>query len=233
MNTDNNKDVQQTTPLSSSPLQSSDIQVLQQMEQKMQMEVPQLRTFDIIVYETDDSGKMSMSPRNGVKAFSAKELIDLYSMDGTKIQIVKAYPPVLPKQPVPPLQTQTNQLSVTPPEKQLIDGSKIALIKNNISVINEEPELENKEKEEKLTPIVKPVEEKSPEKEKDNPSPPKIFVVNGVKCKLENGKIFQERWVKVKDASRFRVVSDSTGNVVKLTNKHIETLDWVLVDNGN
>lgn len=230
MNTDNNKDVQQTTPLSSSPLQS-DIQVLQQMEQKMQMEVPQLRTFDIIVYETDDSGKMSMSPRNGVKAFSAKELIDLYSMDGTKIQIVKAYPPVLPKQPVPPPQTQTNQLSVVPSEKY--DGSKNALIKNDISVINEEPELENKEKEEKLTPTVKPVEEKYPEKEKDKPSPPKIFVVNGVKCKLENGKIFQERWVKVKDASRFRVVSDSTGNVVKLTNKHIETLDWVVVDNGN
>lgn len=61
--------------------------------------------------------------------------------------------------------------------------------------------------------------------------PPKFFEIGGVKCKLEDGKMFQEQWVRV-DSTKYRLISDSTNKVVPMSNKHLETLKWVQIEDG-
>ncbi len=63
------------------------------------------------------------------------------------------------------------------------------------------------------------------------PEPPKFFEIGGVKCKLENGKMFQEQWVRV-DSTKYRLIADSTNKLVSMNGKHLETLKWVQIE-GN
>ena len=60
--------------------------------------------------------------------------------------------------------------------------------------------------------------------------PPKFFEIGGVKCKLEDGKMYQEQWVKV-DASKYRLIADATNKLVSMNGKHLETLKWVQIEN--
>ena len=60
--------------------------------------------------------------------------------------------------------------------------------------------------------------------------PPKYFEIGGVKCKLENGKMYQEQWVKV-DASKYRLIADATNKLISMNGKHLETLKWVQIEN--
>lgn len=59
--------------------------------------------------------------------------------------------------------------------------------------------------------------------------PPKYFEIGGIKCKLENGKMYQEQWVKV-DQSKYRLLSETNNKIVSLNGKRIETLKWVLIE---
>jgi len=61
--------------------------------------------------------------------------------------------------------------------------------------------------------------------------PPKFFEIGGVKCKLENGKMYQEQWVKV-DSTKYRLVADSSNKILPMTNKHLEMLKWVQIENN-
>lgn len=63
--------------------------------------------------------------------------------------------------------------------------------------------------------------------------PPKFFEIGGVKCKLEDGKMFQEQWVRV-DAAKYRLVADTTNKLVSMNGKHLEMLKWIQIeDEGN
>lgn len=62
--------------------------------------------------------------------------------------------------------------------------------------------------------------------------PPKFFEIGGVKCKLEDGKMFQEQWVRV-DSTKYRLIADATNKVVSMNGKHLETLKWVQIEDGD
>lgn len=59
---------------------------------------------------------------------------------------------------------------------------------------------------------------------------PKFFEIGGVKCKLENGRMYQEQWVRV-DSTKYRLIADSTNKVVSMNGKHLETLKWIQIEN--
>lgn len=59
--------------------------------------------------------------------------------------------------------------------------------------------------------------------------PPKFFEIGGVKCKLEDGKMFQEQWVRV-DAAKYRLVADATNKLVSMNGKHLEMLKWIQIE---
>jgi len=61
--------------------------------------------------------------------------------------------------------------------------------------------------------------------------PPKYFNIGGINCKLEDGKMFQEQWVRV-DSSKYRLISDANNKTLPMNGKHLECLKWILVDNN-
>lgn len=65
-----------------------------------------------------------------------------------------------------------------------------------------------------------------PQRQKE---PPKFFEIGGVKCKLEDGKMFQEQWVRV-DAAKYRLVADTTNKLVSMNGKHLEMLKWIQIE---
>ena len=68
-----------------------------------------------------------------------------------------------------------------------------------------------------------------PQKIPEQKQPPKFFDIGGVKCKLEDGKMFPEQWVRV-DSSKYRLVADATNKVVPMNGKHLEALKWVQIE---
>ena len=68
-----------------------------------------------------------------------------------------------------------------------------------------------------------------PQKIPQQKQSPKFFEIGGVKCKLEDGKMFQEQWVRV-DSAKYRLVADATNKVVTMNGKHLEALKWVQIE---
>lgn len=60
--------------------------------------------------------------------------------------------------------------------------------------------------------------------------PPKFFEIGGIRCKLEDGKMFQEQWVKV-DSTKYRLIADASNKICPMTGKHLETLKWIQIEN--
>lgn len=60
--------------------------------------------------------------------------------------------------------------------------------------------------------------------------PPKFFEIGGIRCKLEDGKMFQEQWVKV-DSTKYRLIADASNKICPMSGKHLETLKWVQIEN--
>jgi hypothetical protein len=56
----------------------------------------------------------------------------------------------------------------------------------------------------------------------------KIFIDNGIEYKVNNEGSFKKSWVDV-DPKIFRVINTESNKEVKLTNKKIQTLDWVKI----
>ena len=61
---------------------------------------------------------------------------------------------------------------------------------------------------------------------------PYFFEVGGIKCKMENGHVYQEQWCRV-DSSKYRLISDVNNKEIAMTGKHLETLKWVLIEENN
>ena len=161
-----------------------------------------MKTYDIIVLVPDPDGTKKQTMVSGVKAHSPKELAALYAADGAQIQILKEYGNNAPQQPQKPMQ---------PPQFKLREFSDPAAALNKPV----EPGLKQAFHEFMKTPAKEP---------------PKFFEIGGVKCKLEDGKMYQEQWVKV-DASKYRLIADATNKLVSMNGKHLETLKWVQIEN--
>ena len=163
-----------------------------------------MKTYDIIVFDVDDAGRQKQTPVNGVKATSPQELVSLYASCDQKIRILKEYD----TDPSPPLP----KIPSPPPEVQRVLDSP-----------SEKKNLSSRTIEEKIDDIVdKPAKHEAPH----------FFEVGGIKCKMENGRVYQEQWCKV-DASKYRLISDANNKEISMNGKHLETLKWVLIEENN
>lgn len=162
----------------------------------------EMRTYDIIVLEPNTDGTKKQTAVSGVKAHSPKELAALYAADGAQIRILKEYG-VHPHPQQQPIQQ-------TPQFKQREFSDPAAALNKPV-----EPRLKQAFHEFMKAPVKEP---------------PKFFEIGGVKCKLEDGKMYQEQWVRV-DSSKYRLIADATNKLVSMNGKHLETLKWVQIEN--
>lgn len=161
------------------------------------VEVP-MKTFDIVAFELDDDGRRKPRIINGVKGFSAQDLIALYRAEETPIKILKEYPSSNADPAISPVPSNTTTIAPS----QRIDIPCSPITPNVVSY--------------KLSEIKK--------------EPPKFFEIGGVKCKLDNGKMYQEQWVRV-DATKYRLIADNTNKICPMTGKHLEMLKWIQIEN--
>lgn len=196
-----------------------------------------VKKFDILVHDQDKN----VPPKRevGVMAESAKALESMYKMCGQSIEILKTYSdddcenygkftvdPTVGGQGGPMssgvLGGGTGFLTVDPKEME-----NLVRVKHSIGApVDENP----------VGIVKKPA---IPDQSMRNirlPDPPKFFQVGGIKCKMENGKLYQKQWMRLVDTEvdEIRIVSDKNNRICPLKDKHIEVLRWVLVeDDGN
>lgn len=168
------------------------------------VEVP-MKTFDIVAFELDDDGRRKPRIINGVKGFSAQDLIALYRAEETPIKILKEYPSAVS----PEQQISLPAISPVP------ISSTTTIVPSQRIDIPCSPTVPN------VIPYTLPEIKKEP---------PKFFEIGGVKCKLDNGKMYQEQWVRV-DATKYRLIADNTNKICPMTGKHLEMLKWIQIEN--
>lgn len=165
---------------------------------------PQQRTYDILVFDYDDTGKQTQTPMNGVKAASASELIGLYKRCGQDIKILREYgndgdeqnlveSPVLTEPGIRLDQFTApdfNQPINRPPMAKRIDLTPVPVKYFNIGGI--ECKLENN----------------------------KVYQKQWVK-------------ISGNEAQNYRVIQDTNNKEISMAGKHFEVLKWVLIDEGN
>ena len=160
----------------------------------------QMKTFDILVYEMGDNGTTTQKKVDGVKASSAQELMMLYGAEGAKIKILREYDEGGQSIPQPGMPPNVPQPQIAPPGYPQVSPQFLGYQ----AYVQQQKEAKKE--------------------------PPKFFEIGGVKCKLEDGKMYQEQWMKV-DSSKYRLIADSTNKIVSMDGKHLEMLKWVQIEN--
>lgn len=168
---------------------------------------PIMKKFDIIVF-SEDEGRQSQKPENGVCAQSAAQLRALYAATGERIQIIREYEdPASEKKPIEatPQNMTTNEVKSTEVQKpvpQTVPAPKVPAPQPAYATVHKK-------------------------------APPKYFSICGTECKFEDDKIYQKQWVKIlgNEASQYRLISDANNKEISLNGKHLEMLKWVLVQN--
>lgn len=172
--------------------------------------------------------KTTKQPENGVFAENANMLRQLYAMSGEDIEIVGAFN-----------ENPNNNLGIaTVPDevKKLAadipdDGLAIKLPTSTIQQIPAPltpipynpsdvpkqlpPHVPFQSVQQYNTAEIKSIQEK-------------YFTDNGTEYKINNDGSFKKSWVDV-DPKLFRVINTENNKEVKLTNKKIQTLDWVKI----
>ena len=210
----------QNTELAATPPQTT---VKQTKQTNKPVKRQSMKKFDIIVYDEDlkDDGTpiYTPHPENGVTATSAKELRGLYAACGQKIEIVREYDDNAK------IDVQKNITQVNNDISSIIGGKQIDLGQKAHESVNQQVPQQLKDAVHAL------FIEETTKKEKSK-EPPRFFEIGGIKCKLEDGKMYQEQWVKV-DSSKYRLVADSTNKLVSMNGKHLETLKWVQLEDDS
>lgn len=175
-----------------------------------------MNTYDIIVFESEPDGTKKQRQVSGVKAYSKQDLIRLYSADGVEIQIINEY-------------KSNNSIDKNQNKKNINNSPSNSC---NIEKDTEKTVEKTIEKTKHMTiqnSCFNNISNNSFQKPQEST---KYFEIGGIKCKLENGKMYQEQWVRV-NSSKYRIVVDSTNKLSPMTGKHIETLKWVMIDEND
>lgn len=187
------------------------------------------KKYDILVFDTDASGGKKIEKQTGVMAGSPQELIRMYSMCGQKIQIEREY--------------EDNE-SKNYGHQEHLDPSKVvmntALGGGGLMKVSAEEQKRIDELEKKQAEIqdAKPFEQMVSLERKPRVftppknEPPRFFTVGEIKCKMENGKVYQKQWMRLTDeeVKEFRVISDKSNKICPLKDKHIEVMKWVVAE---
>ena len=187
------------------------------------------RKYDIKVRYMDASGQYKWRDETGVVAANPKELAGIYEMVGEKIQIMHDYGPV---------NTSSR------PDLAEIDGGmplppEVKMLPMPTTVSGDVTETGNQVV--PSTPIPSGVPPAThhvfdpPKPMKPKKKEVKYFRINGVDCKVEDGKIFQKQWVKLigSDLNNYRILSEKTNKIIPFTGKVLEVLRWIQLDDTN
>lgn len=169
------------------------------------------KKYDVIVYDSDPNVKPDK--QYGLVAENAEALMKMFEMCGQSIEIVKVYEDDeshnfnSAKQHTAKNTTQNQQetnaeITQTP--------TAIDIAPSAPSTVQIPPR--------QYVPVVK--------------TQPKYFDIGGIKCKIENGKMYQKQWMRLsdKESMEFRLVSDTNNKICPIKGKHIEIMKWVLVE---
>jgi hypothetical protein len=186
------------------------------------------KKYDILVFDTDATGGKKIEKQTGVMAGSPQELIRMYSMCGQKIQIEREY--------------EDNE-SKNYGHQEHLDPSKVVMnmaLGGGLMKVSaeEQKKIEELEKKQAESHDEKPLEQTVPLERKPRVltqprnDPPRFFTVGGIKCKMENGKVYQKQWLRLTDeeSDEFRVISDKSNKICPLKDKHIEVMKWVVAE---
>lgn len=159
-------------------------------------------------------------------AENPQALISMYNMCGQKIQIQREYEDEESK-------NYGHRVHLDPSKIQLnttLPGSGLMKVSDDDQRQIEELEKKNLEK---LSVIEKALEVKSVHNEKKEP--PIYFNVGGIRCKMENGKVYQKQWMMLteEEMSEFRIVSDKNNKICSMKDKHVEMMKWVLAEDNS
>ena len=178
------------------------------------------KKYDIMVYDVDDEGNQ-LPPEhiNGVMAPGPRELMQLYGACGQQVKIVREYEDEESKGYGKLVVDDTAPAPGVSVMKAPTEEAKQALI--NSQAIQNKPSPQQPKSASAVTTSTKSVNE-----------PPKVFTVGGIKCKLENGKMYQKQWIALneEESKEIRIVSDKNNKIFQLKDKHIEIMKWILVE---
>jgi len=175
------------------------------------------KKYDIVVHDQDPQVKPY--PQNGLIAENVESLKKMFSMCGQNIEIVREYEDDETRNYGKPKQIET------PKDFEFANGGGMDKAPGFMHV---DPNLPQ------YNPTITPtttVTKRPP----ISFEPPRFFEIGGIKCKMENGKMYQKQWMRLSDTEslEFRIVSDSNNKICPIKGKHIEVMKWVLVEDGN
>lgn len=159
---------------------------------------------------------------NRIFAPDKKTLMSMFATGGDHIKIIREYEDDISyskgnkeeHDPINNVQTNTNDSKTEQTnEEETIKTVDMAADKTtqSVSIISVDNNIVNEQK----------------------PSETRYFKVGNVECKMQDNKLYQKQWVKVKDEDSYRIISDKTNKIFPIKEKHIEKLSWVLIeDNG-
>ena len=169
------------------------------------------KKYDVIVYDSDPNVKPYK--QYGLVAENAEALMKMFEMCGQSIEVVKVYEDDeshnfnSAKQHTAKIAAQNQQetnveVTQTP--------TAIDIASSAPSTVQIPPQ--------QCVPVVK--------------TQPKYFDIGGIKCKIDNGKMYQKQWMRLsdKESMEFRLVSDTNNKICPIKGKHIEVMKWVLVE---
>lgn len=188
------------------------------------------KKFDIVVYDIGENGsRMNPQPQNGVMAPSRQDVYEMFEACGQQVEIQREYEDDQSKnygkfdpsklktdyQQGGPLECKSHMDSNLP--KEVMD----AVLNPTAKTTSNQPP-QNTTVTNTTVPPLKMNE------------PPKYFTVGGMKCKIENGKVYQKQWLRISDdeMSEIRIVSDKNNKICPLKDKHIEILKWVQTEDS-
>lgn len=184
------------------------------------------KKYDLMVYEIDANGSRKGHPENGIMANSPSEIINIYKMCGQEVQIVREY--------------SDNESQNYGNAKHLKESDVVMDNSNGapglMKISDEQQKLidgyiPNRNTMSDIQPPQPPLVQKQPIKNE----PVKYLTIGGIKCKIENGKLYQKQWLRLSEdeSSEVRIISDKNNKILPLTGKHIEVMKWVLVEEEN
>lgn len=210
----------------------SDFVMLKWLLKFFQRKTTMVKKFDILVHDQDSN--VPPKKESGVMAESPRALESMYGMCGQSIEILRTYS----DDECENYGKFDIKNAISNHEKPICTGK----LGNGTGLLKiDSKELENFTKsigganqsnEKTSDTVISPTISNQDLLNKKPPSPPKFFQVGGIKCKMENGRFYQKQWMRLTDneADEIRIVSDKNNKICPLTNKHIEILKWVLVE---
>ena len=188
------------------------------------------KKYDILVFDTDSTGGRKIEKQTGVMAGSPQELIRMFSMCGQKIQIEREYEDAESK--------NYGHQEHLDPSKVVMDNSLGGggLMKVSEDEKKRMDEFESKRMDEMDESRDAPESSERLGKPRmfvsQKNEPPRFFTVGGIRCKMENGRVYQKQWMRLTDeeSEEFRVISDKSNRICPLKDKHIEVMKWVVAE---